>query len=124
VEFVGDGDEALQLAAVVESIAFLLRVNLDAMGHAALLRGARVSGGMARCDYLCQALADLCGLAVNRHAVGEATARGVAFLAAGEPSDWQAVPVERAFAPRPNGPLAARYDRWLAEMARRGAVAP
>jgi glycerol kinase len=124
VEFVGDGDEALQLAAVVESIAFLLRVNLEAMRRAAPLLGARISGGMARCDYLCQALADLCGLAVHRHAVGEATARGVAFLAAGEPPDWQAVPVERAFLPRPNGPLVARYDRWLTEMARRGAVAP
>jgi glycerol kinase len=124
VEFVGDGDEALQLAAVVESIAFLLHVNLEAMRRAAPLQGARISGGMARCNYLCQALADLCDLPVHRHAVGEATARGVAFLAAGEPADWQAVPVERAFLPRPNGPLDARYQRWLAEMARRGAVAP
>ena len=96
VEFVGDADDSLRLAAVVESIAFLLRINLDAMRRAATLHGARISGGMAGCDYLCQALADLCGFAVQRHALREATARGVAFLAAGEPADWQAVPVERS----------------------------
>jgi glycerol kinase len=124
VEFVGDGDDVLRLASVVESVAFLLRVNLDAMRRSVALDGARISGGMARCDYLCQALADLCGLTVQRHALGEATARGVAFLAAGQPAQWQAVPVERSFAPQPNGPLAARYQRWLAEMDRRGAIAP
>jgi hypothetical protein len=32
--------------------------------------------------------------------------------------------VERAFLPQPNAQLAARYDRWVAEMDRRGAVAP
>jgi len=124
VEFVGDGDEPLRLAAVVESIAFLLRVNLDAMRRAATLRDVRISGGMARCNHLCQSLADLCGLEVRRHALREATARGVAFLAAGEPQGWHDVPLERAFEPQPNEPLAARYRRWLAEMARRGAVAP
>ena len=124
VEFVGDGDDTLRLAAVVESVAFLLCVNLDAMRRAAPLQGARISGGMARCDYLCQALADLCGIKVDRHALAEATARGVAFLAAGEPADWEAVPLERAFLPQRNEPLAGRRRRWLDEMARRGAVAP
>jgi len=124
VEFVGDGDDTLRLAAVVESVVFLLRINLDAMRRAAALHGARISGGMARCDYLCQALADLGGIKVRRHALREATARGVAFLAAGEPPEWQAVPVERSFEPQQNQPLASRYGRWLAEMARRGATAP
>jgi glycerol kinase len=124
VEFIGDADETLRLAAVIESVAFLLRVNLDAMRRAGALREARITGGMARCDYLCQSLADLCGLVVRRHELREATARGVAFLAAGEPREWSAVPVERDFEPRPNAPLAARHDRWLAEMAARGAVVP
>ena len=88
------------------------------------LQAARISGGMARCDYLCQALADLGGLAVRRHALGEATARGAAYLAAGEPREWMDRPVERSFEPRPNEPLAPRRRRWLAEMARRGAAAP
>lgn len=124
VEFVTDGDDRLCLAAVVESVAFLLNVNLEAMRASAPLDGARISGGMARCDYLCQALADLCGLVVHRHEQREATARGVAFLAAGQPSQWKTVPVERSFQARPNRPLDIRYQRWLAEMARRGAVRP
>ncbi len=124
VEFVTDGDDRLRLAAVVESIAFLLCTNLVAMQRTAPLDGARISGGMARCDYLCQSLADVCGLPVHRDAQREATARGAAFLSAGQPSGWQAVPVERSFQPRPNEPLEARYRRWLAEMARRGAIAP
>ena len=124
VEFVTDGDDRLRLAAVVESVAFLLSVNLDTMRASATLDGARISGGMARCDYLCQALADVCGLEVHRHTQREATARGVAFLAAGQPSQWKAVPVERSFQPQPNAPLDARYRRWLAEMDRRGATRP
>ena len=124
VEFVGEGEDTQRLAAVVESIAFLLGVNLDAMRRSTLLNGVRISGGMSRCDYLCQALADLCGLPVRRHALREATARGVAFLAAGQPAEWRSVPVARSFEPRQNGPLADRYRRWLAEMARRGASLP
>ncbi len=124
VEFVADGDDRLRLAAVVESVAFLLCVNLDAMRASATLDGAGISGGMARCDYLCQALADLCGLQVHRHEQREATARGVAFLAAGHPSQWKAVPDGRSFQPQPNAPLGTRYHRWLAEMARRGATRP
>jgi glycerol kinase len=94
------------------------------MRRAAALHDVRISGGMARCDYLCQSLADLCGLEVRRHELREATARGVAFLAAGEPRGWHDVPLERAFKPLANEPLTARHRRWLAEMARRGAVAP
>ena len=124
VEFVTDGDDRLRLAAVVESVAFLLCVNLDAMQGSATLDAARISGGMARCDYLCQALADICGLEVHRHRQREATARGVAFLAAGQPSRWNAVPVDRSFKPQTNAPLDTRYRRWLAEMARRGATRP
>jgi len=122
IEFAGDGDDRLRLAAVVESVAFLLCVNLDAMRESATLDAARISGGMARCDYLCQTLADICGLEVHRHQQREATARGVAFLAAGQPPRWKAVPVDRSFQPRPNGPLRTRYGRWIADMARRGAT--
>jgi glycerol kinase len=124
VEFVTDGDDTLRLAAVVESIAFLIGINLDAMQHAAALDSVRISGGMAGCDYLCQTLADLCRLPVHRHAQREATARGAAFLAAGNAPQWQAVPIERSFEPQTNGPLAARFRRWLADMERRGATVP
>jgi glycerol kinase len=122
IEFVGAGDERQQLVAVLESIAFLLCVNLAVMQTAAPLRRILISGGLASSDYLCRALADLSGLAVERYAVREATARGVAFLAAGRPVDWEPVPVQREFAPSASPALAERQSRWRAEMARRGAI--
>ncbi len=123
VEFVGSGDDLQLLAAVVESIVFLLSVNMEAMRSVAALERVVISGGLARCDYLCQALADVNGLVVDRYALQEATARGVAFLAAGEPADWIVPDIERSFAPTANRALAARYARWRSEMAQRGAVA-
>lgn len=119
--FVGEGDEMAQLAAVVESIAFLLGENLAAMQASAPLRRIVISGGLSRCDYLCRAIADLSGLPVERCTLREATARGIAFLAAGQPETWHRPPVERVFAPVANPSLEARRGRWRAEMARRGA---
>ncbi len=121
VEFVGDGDDTARLAAVIESIAFLLCVNLDALDRAAPLERIRLSGGLARSDYLCRCLADTSGLAVERYALAEATARGAACLAAGEPASWRAPPLERVFTSTGDAALAARYKRWRSEMERRGA---
>jgi glycerol kinase len=121
VEFVGDGDDMARLAAVLESIAFLLCVNLEALARSAPLERIRLSGGLARSDFLCRRLADSSGLAVERYALAEATARGVAYLAAGEPGSWQAPPLERVFTPTGDAVLAGRYARWRSEMERRGA---
>ena len=112
----------LQLAAVIESIAFLLTVNLSAMQQSAPLIRIAITGGLSNCDYLCRALADLSGLVVERYALREATARGIAYLAAGEPDDWQSLPVDRAFTPAANEPLLARYAnggaRWTGAVQR------
>jgi glycerol kinase len=123
IEFVGEGDDVDRLAAVLESVAFLLCVNLEALRRSAPLQRIRVSGGLSRSDVLCRNLADLSGLPVERYTVAEATARGVAFLAAGRPATWRPLPIERLFTPTANAALAARFSRWRAEMARRGAVA-
>jgi glycerol kinase len=121
VEFVGQGEELAQLIAVIESIAFLVCVNLEAMRSAGPLAAIAITGGLARSDYLCQSLADLGGLTVERAALREATARGTAYLAAGRPASWLAVPLERSFEPAVNHTLEARYRRWREEMSRRGA---
>jgi glycerol kinase len=120
IEFVGEGDDLRQLAAVVESVAFLLGENLVAMQASAPLRRIVISGGLSRCDYLCRALADLSALPVERYTLREATARGVAFLAAGQPDAWSRPQVDRVFVPVANPSLDARRGRWRAEMARRG----
>jgi glycerol kinase len=121
VEFVGDGDDDARLAAVIESIVFLLCVNLDALQRSAPLQRIRISGGLSRSDALCRTLAELSGMPVERYALAEATARGVAFMAAGQPASWRPVPVERVFTPSGDDALRSRYARWRAEMARRGA---
>jgi glycerol kinase len=120
-EFVGDGDDDARLAAVIESIVFLLCVNLELLHGAAPLARIRVSGGLARNDYLCRCLASLSGLRVERPVLFEATARGVAFLAAGKPAAWRSVEIERTFEPEAAPVLAARHAQWRNEMARRGA---
>jgi glycerol kinase len=122
-EFVGNGGDAAQLTAVVESIAFLLCVNIESLQRATPLTRIRISGGLARNDYLCRCLATLSRLSVERPAMVEATARGVAYLAAGKPASWSTVPVEQTFAPAHAPALGTRYARWLEEMAKRGASA-
>jgi glycerol kinase len=103
------------------AVAFMVAVNLGLMRAAGPLASMTITGGLAQSDYLCQALADLAGLPVDRPALREATARGIAFLAAGCPPRWPAPALERRFAPAANGVLAARFERWCAEMVRRGA---
>ena len=73
----------LSMVAVVESILFLVRLNLDAMRSGGLDVGwIGVSGGLARSDAVCEFLADLTGSKVRRADVSEATSAGVALLAA------------------------------------------
>jgi glycerol kinase len=122
-EFVGTGDDQARLTAVIESMAFLLCVNLERLARSAPLSRIRISGGLARNDYLCRCLASLSALPVERPAAVEATARGVAYLAAGKPASWHNVPIERTFAPAEWRTLASRYSRWRSEMASRAAVA-
>lgn len=113
---VGGGDLRQRLRAVVESIAFLLRANLDAMSsHAG--RPARIvaTGGLSRSDALLAALATLAGVPVERLDDVEATARGVAFLAAGCPAGWS-VPARGRHEPSRDAALEARYARWLGLM--------
>jgi glycerol kinase len=121
VEFTTESGDLERVAAVVESIAFMVCVNLEVMRGAGPLTSLTATGGLARSDYLCRAVADLAALSVERPALREATARGTAFLAAGRPAHWRAPPLERSFAPAANAALAARFLRWREEMSRRGA---
>jgi len=118
-EFIGEGDDSARVAAVLESIVFLLCVNLDALQSTAPLAGIRISGGLARNDYLCRCLAALSGLPVERRSLVEATARGVAYLAAGKPVHWRDVPSETVFVPENAPALHARHARWREAMEQR-----
>lgn len=119
--FEGDGTVAAKAAAIVESIVFLIQENIDAIcaltGPCATLV---VTGGLAASDGLCQALANLSGLVVRRPAEHEATARGLAFLAAGGPRDWPADRETQLFWAAEDEALRERHARWRAAMAQLG----
>ncbi|MGZ5106417.1 MAG: FGGY family carbohydrate kinase [Usitatibacter sp.] len=116
--FVGEGEPWQKGVALVESIAFLLQANIDHMArYVSPARRVRVSGGLSRLDGLCRRIASVSGLPVHRREDPEASARGIAYLAAGRPPDWNTAPREDVFAPVPDAGLAARYRRWRAVMA-------
>jgi glycerol kinase len=121
----GNGEEATaaRMVAVVESIAFLVRANLDAFEHR-LARARRIvaTGGLSRLDRLCTRIASLADTRIERPPALEATAIGLARLVAADTADT----AERGepgdeIEPRPDPALARRYASWLDEMSRASA---
>lgn len=101
------------MVAVVESIIFLLQVNIAALCTLDRSVGTiRISGGLANLDGLCQKLANLAGLVVQRPKQVEATARGIAWQAAGCPADWPPSGSDTTFTPQPDSGLQARYTAF------------
>lgn len=108
--FIGRGTNKQKFTAVVESIVFLLCVNLERMcGTSLPVRHIVASGGLAQWDGLCQRLADLTGVTVLRPHMYEATARGLAWLLGVRA---QAAGPGTTFKPRSNSSLEHRYRRW------------
>jgi len=117
-EFLPDAaTDAMAVAAVMESIVFLLAENLrlldNELGEASQIVA---TGGLAGVDPLLQKLADCSGHPVSRARVREATATGLAWLLADLPEDWPGVTEERLFSPSPNAALRQRYARWQKAM--------
>lgn len=99
--------------AIIESILFLLQYNLERMMRYTAIDRLRVSGGLSQLDGLCQKLANLSGLPVERCDDPEASARGVAWLAAGRPPDWMPTKNIAHFSPRADTPLQDRYHALI-----------
>jgi glycerol kinase len=117
--FMGEGEPWQKGAGLLESIVFLVQANLEEMAKAiAPPRRLRITGGVSRLDGLCRRLASLTGLPVLRRDDPEGTARGIAYLAAGLPPEWQGGGGEDRFAPEPMPGLPERYRRWRDEMRR------
>lgn len=123
--FIGNGDysDAEKVVAVIESIVFMIQVNLELMIAEAPLNKLRVSGGLSNQDGLCQKLSDLSGFELERTDVTEATARGAAWLAAGRPDNWSdassASEAEfSSFMPQQDQALQARYQVFKTEINR------
>ena len=114
--FVGEGSDLAQCRAVLESVAFLIKANLDEMArHLPPPERLVASGGLAENRLLCRMLASLAEAPVDRGKDREATSRGLACLVAGEPRGFVAPPAEH-IAPEPGERLLARYLKWLALM--------
>jgi glycerol kinase len=114
---IGNGEPWQKACAVVESIVFLLQVNIETMQKMSPApKSLLVTGGLTQLDGLCQRLADLSGLPVYRPAEHEATARGTAYLLAGFPENWPEEKPGDSFTPKPNPGLMRRYKDWRAAM--------
>jgi len=107
---------AERAVAVVESILFLLQVNLDRIQQQQAISRLRVSGGLSRVAPLCQKLANLSRLPVSRSDNVEASARGVAWLAAGRPGHWTAVNGIRLYQPQSDSGLRHRYQQFIQQL--------
>jgi glycerol kinase len=107
----------LATAAVLESIAFLIKSNLDEMGrNDFVVRRIWLSGGLAQSRYLAQAIADLTQVAAWRSEFTEATSLGVArMLGAG--GSAAVLQPDAVFQPRPAPQRQIRYLEWQRIMA-------
>ncbi|MGB5427690.1 MAG: FGGY family carbohydrate kinase [Gammaproteobacteria bacterium] len=102
------------LVAVIESVVFLLQANITLLQTVnPAVDKIQISGGLSSLDGLCQKLANLSGLAVHRPVQLEATARGIAWQAAGGPADWPASGDGKTFIPTSEPGLNERYSRFV-----------
>ena len=108
-------DLATQAVAVIESIVFMVCINLEIMQCEQTLSSLRLSGGLSQLDGLCQRLANLSGLRIERMKLPEATARGVAWLAAGKPDGWSNIELD-VFEPAIIPALSKRYAMFRAAL--------
>jgi glycerol kinase len=114
--FVGEGNAVQRLLALLESIVFLIQVNLEELRpHGPALGRLVLTGGIASSNVFCRRLADLSALPVWRSREAEATARGLAWLTAEPENPWPAGPGEE-LCPRPDAALRARFGRWRAAL--------
>jgi len=113
----GDASGELGVAAILESIAFLLTENFRLLRmHITPLLQIRATGGLTEADYLCACIAAVCNVPVERSRQREATARGLAYLCADMPGTWPRADTE-TFVPKTIPALTARYARWRELMA-------
>jgi glycerol kinase len=115
-----DIPEAEAMVAVIESILFLIQANIELMTRQNPgVDKIRISGGLSNLDGLCQKLANLSGLGVERPLQTEATARGIAWQAAGCPDEWPATGTSLLFTPDKNDLLAGRYAQFIKQLKQR-----
>lgn len=116
--FIGAAPSKLKLVAVLESIVFLLYVNLKCFQDAGYQpKKMIVSGGLTSTNGFCQKLADVCQIDVWRPNQVEATARGAVYLLADQPGEWQPVEGQWFRVRQPESTIIGeRFARWHAAL--------
>ncbi len=109
--FIGKGNTAARFTAVVESILFLIKANLDEMNQSP--ETLILSGGLSASDSLCQKLTNLSEIPILRSKEQEATARGLAYLLG---KFEVKISDPKSFSPQPAPKLQSRYLQWLKTM--------
>ncbi|MCP1728435.1 glycerol kinase [Natronospira proteinivora] len=105
-----DGDDPAQLAAILESLCFLIKVNLDTMETlAGPIEKLIVAGGLSRSRPLCQRLGQLMDRPLYRLENPEATLVGLWSQLAGPEQPRTG---ERVESDRPDPHLQARFQHW------------
>ncbi len=114
--------------AIIESILFLIEDNLRIMTQEHPLTLLTLSGGLSQQDGLCQKLANLSQLPVQRLSDKETTARGIAWLSS-QPNDkneasenkaktpW-AINIDQTFQPIEDKALEQRYQKFHHQLTR------
>jgi glycerol kinase len=106
-----------QVAVWLESILFLLMVNLQRMNSDNGLTKIQLSGGFSQSDKFCQLLADLSRLPVCVSENPEASLQGIAYLTANRPENWNCSTRTQFFEPTSNeGLLHRRFASWWLQM--------
>lgn len=110
-----NGEE--KVLAWLESVIFQIVVNVRLMNTSGELHEIVISGGLSRADGMCQRIANLVGVRVRRAENADATAQGMAFLAAAMPPAWRPALREEVFTPMDDPGLGARFRTWQDAMA-------
>lgn len=110
--FIGDGDTDARFAALLASIAYLIRENVDRLREAGPIARAIVTGGLAQSNGLLGLIADVCGLPLLRPAQAEATARGLYGLLARPDATSSDRIAGETFVPDPAADAGPGFERW------------
>ena len=113
--FVDDVPSEEKFVAVLESIVFLIFVNIKAMiAQRTNINLISITGGVAKSNALCQKLADLSGFSIERDEQSEATAKGVQYLMSEQKASIEFH--KTTFLPIENHLIHRRFDRWYEYM--------
>lgn len=102
-----------KITAWAESVIFLVSENLALMDDTKQpLKTIRITGGLAKNNALCQRLANLTKLTVERPSDSDATLRGLAYKLANAPDTWEIAPISTHFVPQVDSNINNRFTAW------------